>query len=93
MNKLQIDNAPNDYKRVFYDGKPLGSYRAVPGGFEITGMRKLRPTLFQVLLDLIDRMRKAHLKELDRLDAARDEVFEREHEFKIMKAASKGAGR
>jgi len=82
MNKLRTEIVTGNYKRIIYDGEALGTYQNGPGGWAVTGKRKLRTTEFQVLLDIIETRRQQLAKRIEKLEAARAEVFERQSEFK-----------
>lgn len=82
--KIEEDKFPSGalFKRVKLDDRVLGSYEVKEAGFLPSGKRKPRPTEFEAVLDIIvDEIRKV-AKQIDSLEAARSELFERQNEFK-----------
>ena len=84
-HKLRIEDGlyPNNtsYKRVMLDDGLLGTYTQQPNGWLPYGKRKPLSEL-EAILAVIDSRRCKVLKELELLDAARSEVFERQAEWK-----------
>ena len=81
-NKLRIEDRPSGmpYKRVWLNGERLGIYNITSNGYLPKGKRKPLSE-FHAILAVIDSRRRKVIKELELLDAARSEVFERQAEW------------
>ena len=85
MTILRIE--PNEFpsgqqfKRVLVDGEYVGSYEVHSSGYVPFGARKIRPTEFEAILDVIAKAQRKVAKRVQMLDDARDEAFQRQREF------------
>ena len=88
-NKLRIEEyydysydcfAGTAYKQVWLNDENLGIYHITSNGYLPKGKRKPLSEFHAILAVIDDRKRKV-LKELELLDAARSEVFERQAEW------------
>ena len=85
-NKLRIEGyydypAGTAYRQVWLNDENLGIYNITANGYLPRGKRKPLSE-FEAILAVIDDRRRRVLKDLELLDAARLEVFERQAEWK-----------